>query len=174
MTFRYTFDADDMASWLLYYLRTSPKRRRGRLSFAFAYFVLAATIASCFFYYSLSLKAFAIGVAATVLFSLFGWFQYKQIVESKIREQARQPHLQQSYGLVEMTLTEEGIREVTPVIDLLMKWQGVTEVIRERDYVYIRHSSGQTVIVSRRSYHGPVPFEELPRVVEEFRKKHSA
>ena len=174
MTLSYDYKADDLACWLRHHLRSSPSARRGRVLVTFAWFALFATLASCVAYYFGSFVVSLACYSLVVLFTFLAWRSYDRVVERTVRAKAADPQLQGGYGPIQLTLSEEGLREVTPTTDSLARWSGVSDVIRDSDHIYVRLATGQAAIISRRSYSGPVPFDEIPRAIDELRKRHAA
>jgi hypothetical protein len=66
------------------------------------------------------------------------------------------------------------MREVTQAADATIKWPGVIDAVRDGDYVFVRLTTGQAAVIARRSYSGPVPFDDIPRVISEFKQQHIA
>jgi hypothetical protein len=79
--------------------------------------------------------------------------------------------LEGGYGHIRLTLSDEGLREVTPATESIAKWSSVTGVIHDADRIIVRLATGQAAVINGRSYSGPVPFQELPRLISEFRKQ---
>ena len=72
-----------------------------------------------------------------------------------------------------MPLSDEGLREVTPAIESLAKWQSVTDVVVDNGHIYVRLASGQAAVINRLSYSGAIAFEQIPQVIHEYRQKHA-
>jgi hypothetical protein len=114
----------------------------------------------------------AFAVAAIASYRLSPW--YERQVDRALKNQIADPQIQGIFGAYQLTLSDEGVRDVGQTGESFCKWSGVAEVVTHGDYIFIRVVSGVAFVISRRSYSGAVPFEELPQVIEEFRKKYAA
>jgi len=126
---------------------------------------------------SLYFKTWPIGVGAfafATIVSLFGGYAYDRQIEYTIARQVADPQLAGSFGAHHLTLSEAGLREVTPATDSLVRWDSVTDVVTEADHIFVRLVTGQAAIISRQSYAGPVAFDDIPRVIDEFKTKYAA
>ena len=112
------------------------------------------------------------GLAAVCAYAT--WLIYNDRIATALRAHAADPQLKGCLGQARLTLSDIGMREVTQAADALIKWPGVIDAVQDGDYVFVRLSTGQAAVIARRSYSGPVPFEEIPRIILDFKQKHIA
>jgi hypothetical protein len=84
------------------------------------------------------------------------------------------PQLKGGFGPHELILSESGLREITPATDSFVKWSGITAVVRDGEHIFVRLVNGQAAVICRQSYSGPVTFDEIPKVIDDFRTKYTA
>jgi hypothetical protein len=170
VTIEYDFGPEDLAAWHRYYLKSSPGFRRNHRFQTVLWTVVFVSVATAQFLNYRTWMAAAIAYGLTAFCSILVWLSYDLTIERGIRAFATDPQHQGGFGRVQLTLSEEGLREVTPVTDTLVKWSLVTGVIVDKDRIFIRLSSGQAAVINARSYSGPVPFRELTNLVNDFWK----
>ena len=129
----------------------------------------AALAAFYYHWWVITLAAFAFAV----LVSLLAPVAFDQHVEQQLRRSASDPTVRGSFGEHRLTLSDEGLREVTPAIESLAKWQSVTDVVVDNGHIYVRLASGQAAVINRLSYSGAIAFEQIPQVIHEYRQKHA-
>jgi hypothetical protein len=174
MTLTYNYTADDLVSWQLHYLRSSAPARRSRSLHIATWFSVLISFASFSVLYFQTYTAAVLGYSIAAVFTVYIWRGYDRQVEGTLRSHAADPQLRGSFGPVQLTLSEDGMREVTPAIDSFVRWNFVTEVVSDTDRIFVRLCTGQAAVISRSSYAGPVPFDDMPKVIDDFRRRHTA
>jgi hypothetical protein len=173
MTFTYHFGENDLLCWWRHYYKSSPSSKAARTRYivaSSASFLLAATLIG---YYWHSWVAAFVSFAFAGVFCLFIPVAYDRHVDYQLRRSVSDPQVRGGFGEHRLTLADDGLREVTPATESLAKWPSVTDVIIDRDHIYIRLASGQAAVISRHSYSGPVAFEQIPQVIHEQKQKHA-
>jgi len=172
MTFKYNFGKDDLLAWFRHSIKSSPAARHRRfryiITWSSIYFSLAL-IASAYFQIWLAI-VFCLGLAG--LLSYFTWLAYDKQIEQALERHADDRPLRGCFGDVQLILTEAGLREITPTTDSLVKWHAVTDVVVEGEHTFIRLATGQAAVINRKSYSGPVDYERIAEVVQEFKTKN--
>jgi hypothetical protein len=174
MTLSYNFRQDDLLRWYRHYHQSSSSGRRQRSRYITTWSVvyLASAVVASLRFQTWPAGVVALAVAAALSFVTARWYDAQ--IEKELAGYAADPQLTGSFGAHQLILSDAGLREITPATDLLAKWQSVTDVVSEPEHIYVRLASGHAAVISRQSYSGPVAFDDIPRVVHEFRQKHSA
>lgn len=174
MTLSYDIDEEGVFRWQEYSFRTSPAagiaRRRHMVFWSAVYICLATAVFLPFRTPTVALVSY--GLAAVCSYAT--WLVYNDRIAKGLRAHAADPRLKGCLGHAELTLSDVGMREVTQAVDSLVKWSGVIDAVQEGDHIFVRLSTGQAAVIARRSYSGPVPFEEIPRIIRDFKQKHIA
>ena len=170
MTLSYDFGRDDLLAWYRHYHKSSTtgERARSRYIACWVGALLGGAILLTSIFRSWPAAALAFGLSIALCFAVPRW--YDREVESQLKSMADDPQLQGSYGRHQLILTDEGVREITPVTDSLSKWPSITDVVPEGGRIFVRLASGHAAVICRQSYSGPVPFEDLPRVINQYRE----
>src|SRR5207249_11594568 len=130
----------------------------------------AAAYAACYYQsWGGTLAAFAFAALLSLLTSV----TFDRHVEWQLRRSASDPQVRGSFGEHRLILSDDGLREVTPAIESLAKWQSVTDVVVDNGHIYVRLASGQAAVINRLSYSGAIAFEQIPQVIHEYRRKHA-
>lgn len=170
MTLTYKVEEKDLLSWYRYSVKKSPlwvAARKRYIAFWGAVFIgLASAAVLAFQTYPAAVVGY--GLAAVLTFST--WKAYDVRTDNALKAFAWDPLVKGSFGPAELTISELGLREVTPAADASLKWQSVIDAVRDGDYVFVRLSTGQAAVISRRSFAGPVPFEDIPKVITDFKQ----
>jgi hypothetical protein len=167
---RYNVDQRDYLHWNHYLWRNSPAAKSHRSRFINGWRVSCAVfgIAIAAIYPVWMGIAIACAAAVAVAWYMPHWYDKKaQLAIKQSVDELRND----SYGRHQLELTSEGMRETTPVTESFVKWSGVKDVVREEGYIIVRLTNAQAAIINRESFKGPVPFDDLPGVIEEFMKK---
>lgn len=175
MTLTYEFSREDLLHWYRHFHSSSPgvrsQRSRFIVSWSVGFFGLALLISVP----ALASESWPLVIPALMLASGFSfatplWFDRR--IEQALQALANDPRLEGSFGPVKLSITDEGLREVTPATDSLVRWTSITDVIADIDHIYVRLTTGEAAVISRQSYSGPVSFNEIPKVIDEFRQRH--
>ena len=177
MTLNYDFCRDDLLHWYRYSQYSSPSWRSQRSRFVASWCGLFFGLAGLASIPAFNSESWPPVILAFVLAAGFGFGTpkwYDQRIENALQALAADPQLEGGFGPIQLVLSNEGLREVTPATDSLVRWTSVIQVVADADHVYVRLVTGQAAVISRQSYSGPIAFEEIPGVIEEFRQRHSA
>ena len=174
MTLHYEITEEDLFRWYQYSFNASPTsrtaRRRHVLFWLAVYFCLASAAVLAF----QTCTAALVGYGLAVIFTFTTRLVYNGRIQDALKAQAAGPLVKGSLGQAELTLSELGIREVTVAADSTLRWQAVVDAVQDGDHIFVRLSTGQAAVISRRSYSGPVAFEHLPELICGFKQKHGA
>ncbi|MBC7815721.1 MAG: YcxB family protein [Planctomycetaceae bacterium] len=177
MTLTYEFGREDLLHWYRHFHRSSPgvrsQRSRFIVSWSLSFFGLAILVSVP----ALASESWPFVIPALMLATGFSiatpkWFDLR--IEQALQALVADPRLEGSFGPVQLVLTDEGMREIMPATNSLVQWASITEVIADADYIFVRLTTGQAAVISRQSYSGPVLFDEIPKVIDEFRQRHAA
>jgi hypothetical protein len=174
MTLSYDFTEEDLSRWYQYSFRASPRSRIARKQHVVIWFAVYVCLASAAVLVFQTYPAAFIGYGLAAVFTFTTWRGYDQRIDIALKAQAADPQVKGSFGQVQLTLSAAEMREVTPATDSTVKWQSVMDVVRDGDYVFVRLATGQAAVIPRRSYSGPVAFDEIPQAIIDFRQKHIA
>jgi hypothetical protein len=174
VTITYDLNEDDMVAWHRYWLRTSTVARRSRVWRGVQVFAaFCFSVAFVFTHFPVFWASLVSG-ALVVALIIFIWRGLDELILKQLRANASDPQLRGSFGRIRLTLSDEGVRELTPAAESFAKWDSVTEVSGSEGRIFIRLNNGAAAIISKISYSGPVPFDELQGVIVEHRKKFAS
>jgi hypothetical protein len=174
MTLSYDFTEEDLSRWYQHSFRASPRLRIARKQHVVIWFGVYVCLASAAVLVFQTYTAGFIGYGLAAVFTFITWRGYDQRIGAALKAAAADPQVKGSFGQVQLTLSAAGMREVTPATDSTVKWQSVMDAVRDGDYVFVRLATGQAAVIPRRSYSGPVAFNEIPQAITDFKQKHIA
>jgi hypothetical protein len=173
VTLSYDVGQDDLKCWHRYYLKGTQKlygsRSRFITSWSALYLGVAASVSLCMQTWPAAIVSFGIAI---VLCSYTGSWHDGQI-ERHVQRLSGDPRVKGIFGSRQLILSEAGLREISPVVDSWVKWDSVREPVIEDDHILIPLANGSAAVISRKSYSGPIPFEEVPAVIANFKEKHA-
>jgi hypothetical protein len=173
MNINFTHTPDDLLRYNLYFQRVSAAgRRRKWLSIVS---LIAIGVGVPLLVHRADpdpiVTAIMIVIGGTVIV-LSPCIQYWSVRRAISRALA-DPRLAKSFGDIRVSFNAQGLHPVSPVAETDVKWPQVADVVCDSDdYRYICFANGAALIVSRRSYHGPVHFDQLKAELERLRNAH--
>jgi hypothetical protein len=169
MTFGYRFEPEDWVRWCLYSTRRSNGARQRRVVSIIV--SCAAYFAGAFFLVDEWHGPWTVAIALTfaIVLCILTPRYIDRRIERSFREQASSPQLKGSFGAYRLTVSAAGLLEDGPAVRSEVGWENVSEIAKEDDHVFILLSTGQAAVISRRSYDGPIAFDELPKAVSALR-----
>ncbi len=171
VTLSYEFTRDDAVAWWANRIRASTVARRSRIRQTLQWSAVYLGFATVLVFFFRNATSAIVLYPIAAFLAVLTWTNYTHLVDTHLQEQAADPKAQGAYGQVTLTLSDQGLREVTPATDSFVKWSSVTSVIRSQDRLFLPLTTGQAAVIPRRSYSGPIPFDNLPEFIERLRVK---
>jgi hypothetical protein len=173
MTLNYDFDEEDQIRWYQYSFNENPKALKARRLHTVKWSALYVCVATAIFLFFGTYTAAVIGYGLAAVLTFATLREYNQRIDAAVKQVvAADPQLKGQLGHCQLTLSDVGMREVTPRTDKTFEWQSVIDAFRDGDYVFVRVATREHAMIPRRSYSGPVPFEEVPQTIHALKQKY--
>ena len=175
MKLNYDFNEEDHFHWYQYSIKASPIARKARRRYVVRWFALYVCVATAIVFCIPTYTAAFIGYGLAIVLTFTALRDYDQRLDAAIKEvAAADPQRNGNLGQHQLTLSDVGMREVTPTTDTTVEWEKVIDALRYGDYVFVLVSTKEVAaaaVISRRSYSGPVPFDEIPQAIQDLKQK---
>ena len=170
MDITFTHTPDDLLAYNWYFQRVSAVGRSRRRT-GLAILIAAGVLMTALVYtrHGNGMALWIVAILSAALIALAPWMQ-KAVIRRTIRRHLADPRFKGSFGDYRVTATRDGLHSISPVAETDLKWANVGELVYDGDdHFYLCLASGAAMVISRRSYRGPVHFDQLKGELERLR-----
>jgi hypothetical protein len=173
MTLEYRFEPEDWVRWCLHQAQHSAVARRNRRFTVFFSYAVYFAVASFMSAQLHAVWATAVAFLFFVAFCVLTPSYIDRRTEGAFRTQALSACMKGGFGAHRLTVTEEGLIEEAPAVTSHVSWESVCDVVTDKNYLFILLSDGRAAVISRDSYSGPVPFEQIAGDINAYRQLYA-
>lgn len=122
-------------------------------------------------------RSWIVAIAGTAILIFMAFLtpgMYERRLTRALTAMANDPRFVGAFGRHQLTLTEAGLQETTPVTESFVRWQSVSDVSIQPDHIFVCLANGQAAVVPRESFSGPVSFDEAALVLRRLAKRRGS